>query len=185
MHDIASMNASALGRLLLVSLVSMGASFAWVYLIGDRCIGHAIQTRWFPPSWEEMLADTRTISGESTVIVRSPYSLSHCADFPTPLKRVIRLVSFAGLMFALGVWTARWVRVRPIYSAVIVAFIGASTTFASVAVAYRMWRYDQKILDEIVREFWILWPLVCAGASVICSLGVLYAKHRARKLAVT
>ena len=63
--------------------------------------------------------------------------------------------------------------------------LGRVDLFASVAVAYRMWRYEQKILDEIEREFWILWPLVCAGASVICSLGVLYAKHRARKLAVT
>jgi hypothetical protein len=122
-------------------------------------------------------------------VVEAPYGVV-CDYLPDAWQALFGNLAMAAIFFALGLLTARWVRVRPLLAAVGLGCIGMSAQLALTLFAYPdSLRFDVKATDELGAEFVRsirveaikMWLISCVIASVICALGAGYVLWRRRR----
>jgi hypothetical protein len=126
------MTHAALKSTVTTALMGVAGVLAWMFWLGDPCLGTAIANHWAvknPPS----VAPLPHAGSTDTIVVENPYGFMTCDHWPTAADQVLKFSVLAIVAFTIGWLAARRISHRPLLAA---AAITASAMLTALSLQY-------------------------------------------------
>ena len=132
------MNRAARGPLITTALTAVTGVLAWMFSIGDPCLGTHIANRWRLKNPPDVALPV--VAQPDAVAVENPYGILTCHHWPTAADHVLNLLVFAIVTFAIGWLAARRIPHRPLLMAATI-----TTTAMLIALSLQAWAHWERI----------------------------------------
>ena len=172
-EHIRGVNRASSGPLITTALAAVAGVLAWLFWIGDPCLGTHIANRWGLKNLSEVVPSPVVPIG--AVSVENPYGIRTCHYWPTAADQVVNVLVFAILIFSIGWMTARRIPHRPLLIA-----SAMSTTAMLIALSLQAWAQWERITFSGSPLLAVL--VIILIAAIIAMLGAWFAVRFTRRV---
>ncbi len=158
---IRRMNRAALEPLITTALVAIAGVLAWLFWIGDPCLGAAIANNWTA----RIPSDVAPPPASSTefVVIENPYGIMTCHHWPTAAEQVLGVSLFVIIILAIGWLAALRVTQRPLLTAAAISAL--ALLVAVVLLSWARWESAEVLLPIQLFAVLVLF-LIAAGIAM-------------------